>query len=133
MGKPRVPEERGSMVKVLVGKRQGPSFPGFWAEFEGEEVASYEDTRGGKSIVYTLYRCTAYDYDAYRVHVADESNPANPVYDLLPGREGSGGAEPGRGFPEPWQKEQVVAQHPMFVKDLDYLEVEPVDPPTGGS
>ena len=120
------------MVRVLVGKRQGPRFPGFWAEFEGEEIGRYEDTRSGKSIVYTLYRCTAYNYEAYRVHVADESNPANPVYDLLPSREGSGGAEPGKGFPAPWQKDQVVAQHPMFVKDLDYLEVEPVDSPTGG-
>ena len=120
------------MVKVLVGKRQGPSFPGVWAEFEGEEIGRYEDTRSGKSIVYTLYRCTAYNYDAYRVHVADESNPANPVYDLLPSPEGgSGGAEPGRGFPAPWRKDQVVAEHPMFVKDLDYLGVEPVDPPTG--
>jgi hypothetical protein len=121
------------MVKVLVGKRQGPSFPGFWAEFEGEEVSSYEDTRGGKSIVYTLYRCTAYNYDAYRVHVADESNPANPVYDLLPSPEGPGGSGPERVFPPPWQKDQVVAEHPMFVKDLKgYLDVSPVDPPLPG-
>ncbi len=121
------------MVKVLVGKRQGPSFPGFWAEFDGEKVSSYEDTRSGKSIVYTLYRCTAHNYDAYRVHVADESNPANPVYDLLPSPEGSGGAEPRRDFPAPWQKDKVVAAHPMFVKDLeDYLDVSPVDPPLPG-
>ena len=39
------------MVKVLVGKRQGPSFPDFWVEFEGEEVSSYEDTRGEQSII----------------------------------------------------------------------------------
>ncbi len=72
------------MVKVLVGKRQGPRFPGFWAEFEGEKVSSYEDTRGEQSIVYTLYRCPTENGEAYRVHVADESNPTNPVYDLLP-------------------------------------------------
>ena len=99
------------MVKVLVGKRQGPSFPGFWAEFDGEKVSSYEDTRS----------------------VADESNPANPVYDLLPSPESSGAAEPRRDFPAPWQKDKVVAEHPMFVKDLeDYLDVSPVDPPLPG-
>jgi hypothetical protein len=120
------------MVKVLVGKRRGPSFPGFWAEFEGEEVSSYEDTRGGKSIVYTLYKCTAYNHDAYRVHVADESNPANPVYDLLPNVSDPSIQGVGPDFSEPWQKEQVVAEHPMFVKDLDYLRVRQVDPPPRG-
>ncbi len=32
------------MVKVLVGKREGGKFPGFWAEFDGEEASSYEDS-----------------------------------------------------------------------------------------
>ena len=120
------------MVKVLVGERRGPSFPGFWAEFEGEKVGSYEDTRSGKSIVYTLYKCTAYNYDAYRVHVADESNPANPVYDLLPKTEDPHIQGVGPDFSEPWQERQVVAEHPMFVKDLDYLEVSQVDPALPG-
>jgi hypothetical protein len=102
--------------------------PGFWAEFEGEEVGSYEDTRSGKSIVYTLYKCTAYNYDAYRVHVADESNPASPVYDLLPKTEDPHTQGVGPDFSEPWQEEQVVAEHPMFVRDLDYLPVRQVDP-----
>jgi hypothetical protein len=75
------------MVKVLVAQRAGESFPGFWAEFEGEKVSSYEDTRGDKNIVYTLYRCTAYNYEAYRVHIADESNPNAPVYEREYSRE----------------------------------------------
>lgn len=103
------------MVKVLVGKREGDRFPGFWAEFEGEKVGSYEDTRGEKSIVHTLYKCTDFNFDAYRVHVADESNPANPVYSLFPGSL------------EAWTKENVVAEHPMFVKDLDILQVRQLD------
>lgn len=116
------------MVKVLVGKREGPSFPGFWAEFEGEEVSRYEDTRSGKSIVYTLYKCDAYDFDAYRVHVADESNPENPVYDLLPYERDPSIQGTGPDYSEPWQKEQVVAHYPLFVKDLDVLRVHQVDP-----
>ena len=34
------------MVKVLVGQKRGDRFPGFWAEFEGEEISSNKDTRG---------------------------------------------------------------------------------------
>ena len=121
------------MVRVLVGKRQGPDFPGFWAEFEGEKVSSYEDKRGDQNIVYTLYRCPTENGEAYRVHVADESNPANPVYDLLPSPEGPGGSGPERVFPPPWQKEQVVAKYPLFVKDLvDYLPVRQLDPQPRG-
>ena len=58
------------MVKVLVGERPEPGeeFSGGWAEFEGTEVGAYED----EGIVYTLYLCTAYDFKAYRVHVAGQ-------------------------------------------------------------
>jgi hypothetical protein len=71
------------VVKVLVGQKRGDRFPGFWAEFEGEEISSNKDTRGEKHIIYTLYRCTTYQREAYRVLIADEGNPANPVYKLL--------------------------------------------------
>jgi hypothetical protein len=73
-------EGRSIVVKVLVGNKAGQTYQGFWAEFDGEEVSSYEDTRGEKNIVYKLYRCTAYNWEAYRVHIADESNPDAPVY-----------------------------------------------------
>ena len=76
--------EENGMVRVLVGQKRGSEFPGFWAEFEGKEVSSYEDPRIDKTAVYTLYRCTAYSFEAYRVHVRDESNPDAPVYQLLP-------------------------------------------------
>ncbi len=68
----------------MVRQKRGDRFPGFWAEFEGEEISSNKDTRGEKHIIYTLYRCTTYQREAYRVLIADEGNPANPVYKLLP-------------------------------------------------
>ena len=114
------------MVKVLVGKRNGDRFPGFWAEFEGEEVSSYEDTRGEKKIVYTLYRCPTDNFEAYRVHVADESNPANPVYELHLNDPDPDVQGVGADYSVLWQKEQVVAKYPLFVKDLDYLRVRQV-------
>ena len=116
------------MVKVLVGKREGPKFPGFWAEFEGEEVASYEEPRPDKNITYTLYKCTAYNFDAYRVHVADESNPANPVYELHPNSPYQGVQGARSNYSEAWRAEDVVAQHPMFVKHLGTLDTIQVDP-----
>jgi hypothetical protein len=113
------------MVKVLVGKKKGDKFPGYWAEFEGEEASSYEDTRGEKKIVYTLYRCTAYTDEAYRVHVADESNPKNPVYALHPLSERS-------GYDEAFEKEDIAANFPLFLKDMDYFRTQPVDPKPRG-
>ncbi|MGH3146744.1 MAG: hypothetical protein ACRDTR_13195 [Rubrobacter sp.] len=116
------------MVRVLVGKKEGDRFPGFWAEFEGEKVGSYEDTRGERSIVYTLYRCTAYDWEAYRVHIADESNPVNPVYELLPYTEGPNVPEVGPDYAEPYAREQIAARYPLFLKDMDYFPERLVDP-----
>ena len=116
------------MVKVLVGKKEGPKYLGFWAEFEGEKVSSYEDTRNEKSIVYTLYRCTAYDWECYRVHIADESNPANPVYELLPYTEDSQIQGLGPDYTEPYVKEQVAGKYPLFLKDMDYFRERRVDP-----
>ena len=121
------------MVKVLVGKRQGPSFPGFWAEFDGEKVSSYEDTKGEQSIVYTLYRCPTENGEAYRVHVADEGNPANPVYELHPNDPDPDIQGVGADYSDLWQKEQVAAKYPLFVKDLvDYLPVRQLDPQPRG-
>ena len=116
------------MVKVLVGQKKGHKFPGFWAEFEGEEVSSYKDTRGGRHIVYTLYRCTAYRREAYRVHIADEGNPANPVYKLLPVSEDSRTPDSHPDYTEPWDEDQVAARYPLFLKDMDYFEERRVDP-----
>jgi hypothetical protein len=120
------------MVRVLVGQRRGSDFPGFWAEFEGEEVSSYEDTRGDKNIVFTLYRCTAYSYEAYRVHIADESNHDAPVYELLPyvGDPRPGGGRP--DYSEVWEKENIAEKYPLFLKDLDYFNPRNVDPQPRG-
>ena len=125
-------EERSSTEKVLVAQKRGDGFPGFWAKFEGEEVGCYEDPRIDKNAVYTLYRCTAYDFEAYRVHVRDESNPDAPVYQLLPFE---GDRRPGGGhidYSEVWDREDIARAFPMFLKDLDHFETRHVDPKPRG-
>ena len=123
--------EENAMVKVLVGKKKGQEFPGFWAEFEGKEVSSYEDPRIDKNICYTLYLCTAYtSNNRYRVHIADESNPANPVYELLPG-ENPYDPGPDKAYHEPYQQEDIEARYPLFLKDMDYFGTRRVDPEPG--
>jgi hypothetical protein len=114
-------EERSTVVKVLVGKKKGDKFPGFWAEFEGERVSSYEDPRLDKHIFYTLYKCTAYDWEAYRVHIEDESNPATPVYELRPYEKESVEHGIPWDYTEPYRKEQIEAKYPLFLKDMDHF------------
>jgi hypothetical protein len=119
------------MVKVLVLKEfpEGSRYIGFWAEFEGEKVSSYEDTRDDTNIVHTLYKCTAYNFDAYRVHVANTSDPADPDYELHPVTwdRRVGGGHP--DFSEVWDQVEVAQLYPMFMKDLKgYLETRHVDP-----
>lgn len=105
-------------VRVLVGQHREGRYRGFWAEFEGERVSSFEDTRADKNIVYTLYRCTAFVDEAYRVHIADESNPDAPVYEVLPNESPY---EPGvRSYSEAWEKETIAEKFPLFLKDMDY-------------
>jgi hypothetical protein len=116
------------VVRVLVGQRKGDRFPGFWAEFEGREISSYTDTRAEKHILYTLYRCTAYRWEAYRVHIADEGNPANPVYELLPVSESPHPRSPDLDYTEAWSRDQIAAKYPLFLKDMDYFRERRVDP-----
>ena len=116
------------MVRVLVGHKKGDRFPGFWAEFEGEEVSSYTDSRADRHIVYSLYRCLAYDREAYRVHIADEGNPANPVYELLPVSGGPHHQDADPDYTQPWDKDQIAARYPLFLKDMDYFGERRVDP-----
>ncbi len=121
-------KERGGMVKVLVGKRAGGTFFGFWAEFEGEKISSYEDTRPDKNIAYTLYKCTAYNWEAYRVHIADESNLEAPAYELRPFDEDQHIRGLGSDYTEPYAKEQIAMNYPLFLKDIDYFQTYAVDP-----
>ena len=111
------------MVRVLVGQGGGAAgFEGFYAEFKGEEVSSYKDGTQDKNVVYTLYKCTEYDFDAYRVHIADESNHQKPVYELLPYSQGS-------SYAEAYDAEDLVKEFPLFLKDIeDYLKVRRIDP-----
>ena len=116
------------MVQVVVGQRDGDRFPGFLAEFEGEKVSSYEVTRGEGRIVYTLYKCTAYSFDAYRVHIADESNPKAPVYELHPFTTDPHIVGISPDYSEPYDKNQLAAEYPLFLKDIDFFDVRRVDP-----
>jgi hypothetical protein len=121
-------KERSAVVKVLVGRKKGVRFRGFLAAFEGEEISSYEDTRGDKAIVCTLYKCTAYNFDAYRVHVADERDPANPVYELHRSSEYSDIQGLGLDYSETFRKEQLAAEFPQFLKYVDYFGERHIEP-----
>src|SRR5215216_3228403 len=113
-----VRKEGSTMVKVLVGKRPDidEELAGFWAEFEGEEISSY----AGKGTIYTLYRCTAYDFEAYRVHIVNEAEPDNPVYELHPYREDS--------YVKPYRDYEIASEYPFFLKDIEYLPIYNIDP-----
>lgn len=114
------------MVKVLVGKRPelGEQLSGFWAEFAGEAISSYED----KGILYTLYRCSAYDFAAYRVHIADETDHKNPTYDLLPHPQDQRDPSPDISYVKPYHDYDVAFEYPLFLKHIDYLPRYNVDP-----
>lgn len=113
------------MVKVLVGERVNQGFSGTWAEFEGEEVSSYEN----EDVIYTLYKCTAYNYDAYRVHVMDEREIRSPVYKLHPISENARFPGDWRDYAEPYDDRSLANDFPIFLKDIDYFPEKVIDPP----
>ena len=106
------------MVKVPVGSIDAKKgeFVGFFAEFEGKAVSSYEH----EGAVYTLYECTAYNFKAYRVHIANETDPKSPVYELRPSSR--------KAYERPYRVNDVAAEYPLFIKDMDYLSIENIDP-----
>jgi hypothetical protein len=112
------------MIRVLVLKRhpEAEEYVGFWAVFDGERVSSYQDTRDGNKIFYTLYKCNAYVGDAYRVHIGNKSDPRAPEYELRPVRWDPrvGGGRP--NFSEVWNKENIAQEYPIFLQDMEYLE-----------
>jgi hypothetical protein len=124
------------VVRVLVGKVRGEQgrFTGFWAEFEGEKVASYEKD----DVVYTLYRATWYEHDAYRVYISDETNPKSPAYELLPVSGDPFSEGVATAYAEPYRREAVVEKYPLFIKStaekderderIDNFRILPVDP-----
>ena len=65
-----------------MGKRGETGFPASGPNSKGGDQL-LQRHQGEKHIVYTLYRGTTYQREAYRIHIADEGNPANPVYKLL--------------------------------------------------
>lgn len=117
-------------VRVLVRDRGQTlaRYEWFWAQFEGEEVSSYRDERGDRKVTYTLYKCTVYGYDAYRVHVADTSDPQDPTYALLPREAGRPITGSNGAFHEPYNMEDVANEYPLFAKDVGMASVFNVDP-----
>lgn len=111
------------MVRVLVGQGGGAAgFEGFYAEFKGEEVSSYKNETQDKNVVYTLYKCTEYNFDAYRVHIADESNHQKPVYELLPYSQRS-------RYSEAYDVRDLAKEFPLFLKDIEgYFRIRHIDP-----
>lgn len=117
------------MVKVLVAKRNNNGrYFGFLAEFEGQEVGSYTDDRGDRKITCTLYKCTAYNYDAYRVHIADETDPQAPTYELQPFDASGAVSGVGPDYSEPFNARQLVDEYPLFAKTLEFFRTHPIDP-----
>ncbi len=104
-------------VRVLVGKREGGVFAGYWARFEGRQVGRYED----KGVIFTLYRSTTVDFEGYRVHVSNETNPKAPTYELLPVKEDSPGRDTLPNYSDLYTPREIAKQYPLFVKHTDYL------------
>jgi len=114
-------DERSDVVKVLVWNSRTDKEDGFWAEFEGEEVSSYEE--GEK--VYTLYKCTAYDFEAYRVHVYDATHPGKPRYELHPYHH----TDPHKSgnYATPYSRAGLAATYPRFLKDVVNFPTHNID------
>ena len=113
------------MVRVWVGEKGSQGrFSGYWAEFEGEEIRSYE-TEG---VVYTLYKCTRYNFPAYRVHISYETDPQAPVYKLHPYSEDPHIRPSMREYPPPYTKEGIAEKYPIFLRNVDHSQPLPVDP-----
>ncbi len=113
------------MVLVLVGQYvEMGEFSGYWAEFEGEKINSFER----QDVVYTLYKCTAYRFDAYRVHTSDETDPLAPVYELHPYTAEQPSHPPSRDYTEPYDEETLANQYPFFIQHLGLLETRRIDP-----
>ena len=68
----------------------------------------------------------------YRVHIEDESNPAAPVYELLPYAKESAEHGIGWDYSEPYYREDIEAEYPLFLKDMDYFRERSIDPQPRG-
>jgi hypothetical protein len=114
------------MVRVLIGEPRDGTFTYFWAEFEGVEVNSYED----QGVVYTLYKYTdpAYTWEAYRVHVSDETNSKEPTYRLHPYTEDRHVVGMRPEYTSPYSRTDIAAEYPHFIKDLSPEDVYRIDP-----
>ncbi len=49
------------------------------------------------------------------------------MYELLPDKNPYN-PEAERDYSEPWDKEEIAAEYPLFLKDMGYFPVRSVDP-----
>jgi hypothetical protein len=115
------------IVRVLVGERKNDKFTYFWAEFEGEKVSHYEDEKG---VNHTLYKCTAFNFEAYRVHVSDETNSKEPTYRLEPYTKDSHISGMNPEYTRAYDRREIAATYPRFIKNMSPRpdDVYPIDP-----
>lgn len=112
-------------IEVLVGDSERGAFRGFVARFQGEELASYQVE---ERLVFRLYRCGWGDYDGYRVHKADETQPFNPKYELTPVDDPEA---PNTRYFSLYEAKEIVWYFPFFARDVGLLETRDIDPRLG--
>lgn len=117
--------DQGNEVKLFIGGHSFDDagrryFGGEWVKFDGELLETYER----EEITYSLYKCTAYEFDAYRVYVADETNQMSPTYNLHPFVTWN----EQRNYHEPYDAEQLADMYPMFAKSFVKFRERLIDP-----
>jgi hypothetical protein len=119
-----------AVIEVLVGNVEQGAFTGFKACFDGEEVARYQVE---ERLVFTLYKCGWGEYEGYRVHKSDETDPFDPKYDLTPVDVVDPSA-PNPEYHSLYEPAEIVSYFPMFAEEIfaeemEVLEVRDIDPP----
>jgi len=115
-------------IEVLIGdSEQRGTFTGFKARFLGEEISCYEVE---DRLVFRLYRCGWGDYDGYRVHKTDETEPFNPKYELTPVDVEVPDALNTEYF-SLYEANEIVSYYPFFAEHVGYLDTRDIDPRLG--
>jgi hypothetical protein len=113
------------LIEVLIGNSDQGTFRGFKARFHGEEMACYEME---ERLVFRLYRCGWGDYDGYRVHKSDESEPFNPKYELTP-VDVQDPSAPNTEYYSLYEANEIVSYFPFFARHVEALRTRNIDPP----
>jgi len=114
-------------IEVLIGDSEQGTFRGFKVRFLGEELACYEVR---DRLVFRLYRCGWGDYDGYRVHKTDETEPFNPKYDLTP-VDVEDPEAPNTEYFSLYEANEIVSYFPFFADHVGFLKTRDIDPRLG--